>query len=84
MNSDGKPQLTDDLLDAFEASLGEANAEEGGRQITLKKHVLTIKGDDGRSVSSYPFPSVYIVGRTESHYQSTAVLNNIRRSSRRP
>ncbi|EIM88259.1 WD40 repeat-like protein [Stereum hirsutum FP-91666 SS1] len=46
-DNQGKPQLTDELLDAFEASLGESNAEEGGRQISLKKHVLTITGDDG-------------------------------------
>ncbi|KAJ7283716.1 WD40-repeat-containing domain protein [Mycena rebaudengoi] len=36
--------LNDDLLDAFEASLGElADAEEGGRQISLKRHILTGK-----------------------------------------
>ncbi|PBL02467.1 WD40 repeat-like protein [Armillaria gallica] len=36
--------LSDELLDAFEASLGElADAEEGGRQISLKRHILTVK-----------------------------------------
>ena len=36
--------LSDDLLDAFEASLGELdNSEEGGRQISLKRHMLTVK-----------------------------------------
>jgi elongator complex protein 2 len=36
--------LSDDLLDAFEASLGEVeDGEEGGRQISLKKHILTVK-----------------------------------------
>ncbi|KAJ7368239.1 WD40-repeat-containing domain protein [Mycena albidolilacea] len=38
--------LSDDLLDAFEASLGDlADAEEGGRQISLKRHILTVKSD---------------------------------------
>jgi len=37
-------ELNDDLLDAFEASLGEVDdGEEGGRQISLKKHMLTVK-----------------------------------------
>jgi len=41
--------LSDDLLDAFEASLGElADAEEGGRQISLKRHILTVKSDQAR------------------------------------
>ena len=36
--------LSDELLDAFEASLGGADdGEEGGRQISLKKHVLKVK-----------------------------------------
>jgi elongator complex protein 2 len=40
--------LSDDLLDAFEASLGDlADAEEGGRQISLKRHILTVK-DKGK------------------------------------
>ncbi|KAJ6614307.1 WD40-repeat-containing domain protein [Mycena sp. CBHHK59/15] len=41
----------DDLLDAFEASLGElAGAEEGGRQISLKRHILTVKSDQASSL----------------------------------
>ena len=41
--------LSDDLLDAFEASLGElADAEEGGRQISLKRHILTVKNEHSR------------------------------------
>jgi elongator complex protein 2 len=41
--------LSVDLLDAFEASLGDlADAEEGGRQISLKRHVLTVKSDEGK------------------------------------
>ncbi|THH12633.1 hypothetical protein EW146_g7516 [Bondarzewia mesenterica] len=42
--------LSDELLDAFEASLGElTDAEEGGRQISLKKHVLTVKNGNTSS-----------------------------------
>lgn len=42
-------EISDDLLDAFEASLGDlgADAEEGGRQISLKRHVLTVKSSSG-------------------------------------
>lgn len=40
--------LSDDFLDAFEASLGDlADAEEGGRQISLKRYILTVKSDRG-------------------------------------
>ncbi|KAF7352847.1 Elongator complex protein [Mycena venus] len=45
---DNRPSnaLSDDLLDEFEASLGElADAEEGGRQISLKRHILTVKSE---------------------------------------
>jgi elongator complex protein 2 len=36
--------LNDNLLDSFEASLGDIGEnEEGGRQISLKRHVLTVK-----------------------------------------
>lgn len=42
-------QLSDELLDAFEASLGEVGErEEGGRQISLKRHILVAKSSDGR------------------------------------
>jgi elongator complex protein 2 len=41
--------LGDDLLDAFEASIGDlADAEEGGRQISLKQHILTVASDAGK------------------------------------
>ena len=41
---DASDPLSDDLLDAFEASLGELDdSEEGGRQISLKRHMLTVK-----------------------------------------
>ncbi|TFY83850.1 hypothetical protein EWM64_g171 [Hericium alpestre] len=40
--------LSDELLDAFEASLADAGeGAEGGRQISLKKHVFTARGPDG-------------------------------------
>ncbi|KII94803.1 hypothetical protein PLICRDRAFT_33611 [Plicaturopsis crispa FD-325 SS-3] len=40
--------LSDELLDAFEAALGDlTDAEEGGRQISLKRHVVTVKSDSG-------------------------------------
>lgn len=36
--------FNDNLLDNFEASLGDIGEnEEGGRQISLKRHVLTVK-----------------------------------------
>ncbi|EKM59717.1 uncharacterized protein PHACADRAFT_250397 [Phanerochaete carnosa HHB-10118-sp] len=41
--------LSDDLLDAFEASLGDLDdSEEGGRQISLKRHMLSVKTSTGR------------------------------------
>jgi elongator complex protein 2 len=41
--------LSDDLLDAFEASLGGVDeGEEGGRQISLKKHMMTVKTSGDR------------------------------------
>ncbi|KAH9179985.1 WD40 repeat-like protein [Lactarius sanguifluus] len=46
--------LSDELLDAFEASLGATDGgEEGGRQISLKKHVLNVKtvGESTRQFS---------------------------------
>lgn len=42
-------QVNDELLDAFEASLGGlGDGEEGGRQISLKRHVLTVKSGENR------------------------------------
>ncbi|KAI6003932.1 WD40-repeat-containing domain protein [Pisolithus albus] len=38
---------TNELLDAFEASLADpTEGEEGGRQITLKRHVISVKFQD--------------------------------------
>lgn len=43
--------LNDELLDAFEQSLGELeDAEEGGRQISMKRHILTVKDEDAKYV----------------------------------
>ena len=43
----GTSALSDDLLDAFEASLADpTEGEEGGRQISLKRHILTVKSKD--------------------------------------
>ncbi|KAL4081815.1 WD40-repeat-containing domain protein [Scleroderma yunnanense] len=45
-NSSGT-SLADALLDAFEASLADpTEGEEGGRQITLKRHVISVKFQD--------------------------------------
>jgi len=44
-----KEPLSDDLLDAFEESLGDfADTEEGGRQISLKRHMMAVKSTSGR------------------------------------
>ena len=43
----------DDLLDAFEASLVNLeDTEDGGRSISLKRHILTVKSTTGKSVFS--------------------------------
>jgi elongator complex protein 2 len=42
-------ELSDELLDVFEASLGElGDADEGGKQISLKRHILSTKSGSGR------------------------------------
>ncbi|KIK97989.1 hypothetical protein PAXRUDRAFT_806166 [Paxillus rubicundulus Ve08.2h10] len=42
-----KDTLSDDLLDDFEASLADpTEGEEGGRQISLKRHILSVKSED--------------------------------------
>ncbi|KAG0709563.1 WD40-repeat-containing domain protein [Suillus ampliporus] len=59
---DSGDNLSDDLLDAFEASLGDlgADAEEGGRQISLKRHVLTVKSSSGTQQYSITFDALLI------------------------
>ncbi|KAK1224413.1 Elongator subunit elp2 [Marasmius sp. AFHP31] len=53
---------SDDLLDAFEESLGDfTDAEEGGRQVSLKRHFLSIKNTSGSSsVYSITFDALLI------------------------
>ncbi|TDL29335.1 WD40 repeat-like protein [Rickenella mellea] len=42
---------SDDLLDKFEAALGDfAEEEEGGRQISMKRHVIAVKGEESKSI----------------------------------
>ncbi|KAI0269264.1 WD40 repeat-like protein [Gloeopeniophorella convolvens] len=53
--------LSDELLDAFEASLGEVGeGEEGGRQISLKKHVLNVKTGDKVQQFSVTFDALLV------------------------
>jgi len=55
--------LSDELLDAFEESLGDfADAEEGGRQVSLKRHFLSIKNAGGRSVGSISLSKLSLNG----------------------
>ncbi|KAI0637866.1 WD40 repeat-like protein [Trametes polyzona] len=43
-------EVTDELLDAFEASLVNLeDTEDGGRQISLKRHILTVKSSQNSS-----------------------------------
>lgn len=53
--------LTDDLLDAFEESLGDLGDEEGGKQISLKRHILTVKADYTRCVQSSTVFYVHLI-----------------------
>ena len=42
--SEASEGLSDDLLDAFEESLGNlGDTDEGGRQISLKRHILAVR-----------------------------------------
>ncbi|KAJ3510299.1 hypothetical protein NLJ89_g4762 [Agrocybe chaxingu] len=54
--------LIDELLDDFEASLGDLGGnEEGGKQISLKHHILTIKtGADSSQQFSVTFDALLI------------------------
>ena len=57
-----KKDLVDELLDNFEASLGDLGEnEEGGRQISLKHHILTVKTGPDRFVSIFTFLSSYLI-----------------------
>ncbi|EAU84731.2 elongator complex protein 2 [Coprinopsis cinerea okayama7 len=66
-------ELNDDLLDAFEASLNElGEGEEGGKQISLKKHVLTAKASQRTLQFSVTFDALLIgheAGLTSLHWR---------------
>lgn len=52
-NKETSSEPVDELLDRFEESLGElGESEEGGRQISLKHHILTVKPDSERYVQT--------------------------------
>ncbi|OCH94238.1 WD40 repeat-like protein [Obba rivulosa] len=55
-------ELSDELLDAFEASLADlTDAEEGGRQISLKRHIVTVKaGEQGPQQFSITFDALLV------------------------
>nr|VWO97323.1 Aspartyl proteinase [Ganoderma boninense] len=64
--SDNSAGEADDLLDAFEASLVNLeDTEDGGRSISLKRHILTIKSSSGRS-ELFDLPSEAISNCTSS------------------
>ncbi|TFK28799.1 elongator complex protein 2 [Coprinopsis marcescibilis] len=66
-------ELSDDLLDAFEAALGDIEAEEGGKQISLKRHVLTAKSSERYTLQfSVTFDALLIgheAGVTSLHWR---------------
>ncbi|KAI0370220.1 WD40 repeat-like protein [Pilatotrama ljubarskyi] len=55
-------EVTDELLDAFEASLVNLeDTEDGGRQISLKRHILTVKSSkQGSQLFSVTFDALLI------------------------
>ena len=59
LTSQDQPTATADaLLDAFEASLVNLeDSEDGGRQISLKRHIITLKSPSGRFNYSPPHSS---------------------------
>ncbi|KLO16343.1 WD40 repeat-like protein [Schizopora paradoxa] len=53
--------LDDELLDSFEASLGEiAEGEEGGKQISLKRHIITVSSDTENVQYSVTFDALLV------------------------
>ncbi|KAM5535687.1 hypothetical protein V8D89_010674 [Ganoderma adspersum] len=72
---------TDDLLDAFEASLVNlADTEDGGRSISLKRHVLTVKSPSGSAqLFSVTFDALLIghdAGITSLSWRPQATASN--------
>ncbi|KAJ3764130.1 WD40-repeat-containing domain protein [Lentinula raphanica] len=52
---------SDDLLDAFEESLGDfGDAEEGGRQISLKRHIFSVKSKQESFLFSVTFDALLV------------------------
>lgn len=77
----GTDGLNDELLDAFEATLATLEeGEEGGKQITLKRHVLTVKDEAGRL--AYYSPRSFSTILTQATEPKT-VFYILRRSSSR-
>ncbi|KAJ3785109.1 quinon protein alcohol dehydrogenase-like superfamily [Lentinula aff. detonsa] len=59
--SQASESLSDDLLDAFEESLGDfGDTEEGGRQISLKRHILSVKYKQENSLFSVTFDALLV------------------------
>lgn len=56
----------DELLDAFEASLDDVG-DEGGRQISLKRHTLAVKAPDGRCALSRMLPPAVLNRECTQH-----------------
>jgi elongator complex protein 2 len=53
--------VPDDLLDAFEASLGDlGDTEEGGRQISLKRHLVTVRSNVSSEQFSISFDALLV------------------------
>ncbi|KAI0663098.1 WD40 repeat-like protein [Cubamyces menziesii] len=54
-------EVTDELLDAFEASLVNLeDSEDGGRQISLKRHILTVKTQQSSQLYSVTFDALLV------------------------
>ncbi|KIM90735.1 hypothetical protein PILCRDRAFT_144601 [Piloderma croceum F 1598] len=69
--------LSDELLDDFEASLGDlTDAEEGGRQISLKRHVLTVKDEGLSRQFSITFDAL-LIGHETSTLLSTSTDSSL-------
>ncbi|KAF5369818.1 hypothetical protein D9758_001112 [Tetrapyrgos nigripes] len=74
-----KGPLSDDLLDAFEESLGEFADDEGGRQISLKRHIMSIKTSNGSALYSVTFDALLVgheAGITFLRWRPSSPLNS--------
>ncbi|KAI0334705.1 WD40 repeat-like protein [Cubamyces sp. BRFM 1775] len=60
-SSGSTSEVTDELLDAFEASLVNLeDSEDGGRQISLKRHILTVKTQQNSQLFSVTFDALLV------------------------